>query len=257
MRPDAWKTIFTGATVLVSLVLAAWSIRKDIHARKGLLRDDFRFALELHNAKRETAFTPMLSERGYWALIGRTDIPYREIEHLASFSEPALALKFYPAARKRLHFDAARKELALQFKGWSRHKIWRKFVSIASWLGYIVFYVAATSPLLFHAAKELTGSQMFSLVALTIPTFLPLSILSLRSGVSVTRAERLIELQERTRVLHLEDAATDESVDPAGSCLPIRLDVAAPVESVRGSIQSVLGVAAVAALTLLYLRPRR
>lgn len=257
MDTDAWKTIFTGATVLVSLVLAAWSIRKDIHARKGLLRDDFRFALELHKAKQETAFTPMLAERGYWALIGRTDIPYREIEHLVSFSEPALALKFYPSARKRLNFDAARKDLALHFKGWNRHKIWRKSVSIATWLGYIVFYLAATSPLLFHAAKEITGSQAFSLVALTIPTFFPLSILSLRLGVSMTRAERLIELQEKTRVLHLDNAAKDESVDPAGSCLPIPLEVAAPVKSVRGSIQSVLGVAAIAALTLLYLRPRR
>ena len=45
MDLDAWKTIFAGATVLVTLVLGAWSIRKDIHARKGLLREDFRFAL--------------------------------------------------------------------------------------------------------------------------------------------------------------------------------------------------------------------
>lgn len=257
MDLDAWKTIFAGATVLVTLVLGAWSIRKDIHARKGLLREDFRFALELHKAKQETVFTPMLAERGYWALIGRTDIPYREIEHLVSLSEPALALSLYPSSRKRLDFDAARKELALQFKGLSRYKIYRKFISIISWLGYIVFYVAATSPLLLHATKELTASQAISLAVLTIPTLFPLSILSLRWGVSVTRAERLIELQEAARILHLESAAKAKPVDPAGGCLPVPLDVAAPVESVSVSIRSVLGAAAVAVMALLYLRPRR
>jgi len=134
-----------------------------------------------------------MEERGYWALIGRTDVPYRVAKHLVSLDEPALALRFYPSAEPRLKFDA--ESGSFSFKGLYASSAFRIAISVGTWIAFVVLYLIATSPLMLHALKIVTASQAWGLAALTVPVFLSLSIFSLRFGVGMKRAERLMELQ--------------------------------------------------------------
>jgi len=190
---DVWKTLIAGLGVIITLLVSAWKVRKDLHGRRTQLRDDFRFALEFEKSKSEMTMSPLMEERGYWALIGRTDVPYRVAKHLVSLDEPALALRFYPSAEPRLKFDT--ESGSFSFKGFYASSAFRMVISVGTWIAFVVLYLIATSPLMLHALKVVTASQAWGLAALTIPVFLSLSIFSLRFGVGVKRAERLMELQ--------------------------------------------------------------
>ncbi|WP_146095848.1 hypothetical protein [Xanthomonas arboricola] len=192
---ELWKAGIAATTVLVSLIGLAWGIRKDIHLRVDRLRQDFKFALELRDQISNVNMDVLIKERGYHALVGRSDVAAPVIEYLIGLREPDRAIRLYRVARSRLIFVSLGSRKRLVFKGVLRSERLRQWVKLFSWIGYIVLYVVGASPILLGSLKWIKSDDAIVLGIFTFLTFLPASILVLRYGVKIKAAEELLLLR--------------------------------------------------------------
>jgi len=194
---EFWKVVFTGATVLISLVAVAWGMKKDIRLKTDRLREDFKFTLELKSVVNEGALDALIKERGYHALVGRDDVPSEVIEYLVTLKEPSRAMYLYRKSRKKVVFFSKDGRKRLAYKGLYKKVGIRNSMKVLSWVLYMVLYIAAASPALMYAFKLLSGRQSIELGILTVLLFFPLSIVALRYGVKIKCAESLMALRSK------------------------------------------------------------
>ncbi|MCD0244700.1 hypothetical protein JWH11_09120 [Xanthomonas melonis] len=197
------KSIISGAAVVVTLIGVAWGIRKDMHLRVGRLRDDFKFALELKSALGGSGMESVIKERGFHALVGRSDVPAPVIEYLISLRDPQRALRLYRSASSRTVFLSLGRRKKIIYKGLYRNEFIRRFLKFLGWAGYIVLYLMATSPLMIYVFKGIGGIAAVKLGFFTILIFFPAAVAVLRYGVSIKSAEALIALQKKVRKLRI------------------------------------------------------
>lgn len=190
------KSIISGAAVIVTLVGVAWGIRKDMHLKVGRLRDDFKFALELKSALGGLGMESIIKERGFHALVGRSDVPALVIEYLISLRDPQRALRLYRIASNRMVFISSGRNRKLVYKGFYKKKAFRRVLKWLGWIGYAFFYLLATSPLMMYVFKEVSGRVAVELGFFTVLVFFPAAVVILRYGVSIKSAEALIGLQK-------------------------------------------------------------
>jgi len=193
---EVWKVASGVGALLVSALSLAWAIWSGVSPRRARLKEALDNAVESKKALPDATLDGLIEERGYQLLAGRTDIPVPVIRYLLGLREPGVALRFYPGVRHRVAFMGRGDRGCLIFKGLWRSAKYRRWARRISWIAYLLFYAGASSPLILHALNLIGSRQAWQLAVLTVILFGPLCYISLRYGANITRAERLVALQE-------------------------------------------------------------
>jgi len=193
-----YDIIFRLATLLLGIAGAAKILYEFSIVRRTRMREEYRFAREfLSDIEPGKKVHPFLREKGYQAIAGDSNMSGDEIEYLLSLTRPERALRDYVLGRAYLEHFPQSGNLQLKFKGKYAGK-WSRRVRMYGYIGmYVVSAFLAFSPLLLASYFKVTFAHTISAFAISASVFLPYAWLSLRAGMCIYRAEKLVAHQDR------------------------------------------------------------
>lgn len=177
--------------------VTAWSVINGIlKGRKAQLRDDYRFAREfITDLDGVAKNSPFLQQKGCYALTGNATVGFAALQYMLSLGNPERALRDYSLGYGYIEHVVTAHDAQIRFKRHFQSGRRRFAIKFFFWLSYVVTYLLASSPLLLHTFKLLGPTSPFPALLLTATIFLPMAYFSIKGGVKLRRAEKLIEHQ--------------------------------------------------------------
>jgi hypothetical protein len=189
------------AALLIGAIAAGFTAFKtamDVsQLKRSHLRDEYKFAREFFaDLERNDSMHPFLKQKGLQAIAGTTDLSPEEIHYLLTLKESTQAIRNYSLGKKYLRHLPGTGNLQIDFKKKYSDKNWRIAIKSGYLALYGIFVFLAGSPLLLPWVLSKSSSVSLGVFLLTILLFGPYAYFSLRAGVKVSQAERLVENQE-------------------------------------------------------------
>lgn len=202
MEADLWIKVGTLVVGVMGAGLATWKLRDETpRARRGHLREEYRFALEFLSAvsKGPVEMHPYAKEKGYQALLGGAEMTLSEAEYVLSLQNPVKAVDDYAFCKRYLVHLSTAGEKQINFAPRYRSKVYRNALLVGYLFAYWLTFMAAVAPTFLPSFHVITVLQMITTLPLTLIVFLPISYMCLRAGTRISRAERLVSRQMQRR----------------------------------------------------------
>ena len=167
-----------------------------LKGRKSQLRDEYRFAREFIADLEDVAKnSPFLQQKGCYALTGNATVEFPALQYMLGLSNPERSIRDYSFGYAYIEHVVTAQDAQIRFK--QKFQNWRKRFAIKCFflLSYLVTYFLGVSPLLLHAFKMWGPTSPLPTFFVTASIFLPAAYFSIKEGVRLRRAEKLIEHQ--------------------------------------------------------------
>ena len=167
-----------------------------LKGRKSQLRDEYRFAREfiadLEGVAKES---PFLQQKGCYALTGNATVEFPALQYMLGLSNPERSIRDYSFGYAYIEHVVTAQDAQIRFK--RKFQSWRKrfVIKIIFLLSYLATYFLGFSPLLLHSFKMWGPTSPLPTFFVTASIFLPAAYFSIKAGVRLRRAEKLIEHQ--------------------------------------------------------------
>ena len=193
MAVELWAKI---AAICFGAITAWGVIVGLLKGRKSQLREEYRFAREfiadLEGAAKDS---PFLQQKGCYALTGDAAVQYPALQYMLSLGNPERALRDYSLGYSYIEHIVTAQDTQIRFKRQFQSSRRRFAIKLFFWLSYIATYLLACSPLLLHIFKLWGPTSPFPALLVTASIFLPAAYFSIKAGVKLRRAEKLVEHQ--------------------------------------------------------------
>ena len=178
--------------VIAAVIGIWWFYFRFRQGTKQQLRDEYSFAKEFMEDNSENNLHPLVIEKGYQALVGKTNIAVSEISYILTLNKPSESLRHYITAKHLLAPIDTESIIQINFKKRLKTNFSRVSRKILYLLLYLIFGFLSVLP--FILAKGFTSKVAFQLL-LTMPLCGILAILSIRAFVEIVEGEKLINNQ--------------------------------------------------------------
>lgn len=187
--------------VIISSVIGLWKFRSEfLKSPKISLREDYCFARDFFRDLRSGSLDPVVSEIGYQAIAGSSEITSDEVAYILGFNNFKKSIGFYMGARILLDFYSTALNGKIKFKKFYRSKKIRNSLKGIYILGYFLFYGFGVLPIFMVIFKQLPPSTGIWYFVVSGIIFLPLAYVSLKAGGRIARAEKLMQIQAESKV---------------------------------------------------------
>lgn len=172
----------------------AFNLLKYKHTK---LREEYKFARDFFSDLEGIAKNnEYLKQKGFDALTGNLTLPSEEVQYIISLNEPAVMLRAYSLGKPYLQFSTL-SENKIKFKPRWKNKTSRTLMKIFYSALYAIFYLIAFGPLILNNFKLWGHTSPIPTFIFTAVTFFPAAYFSVKAGVKISLAEKVIKGQQR------------------------------------------------------------
>lgn len=187
--------------VIISGVIGLWKFRSEVlKSPKILLREDYCFARDFFRDLQTGSLDPVVSEIGYQAIAGNSEITSDEVAYILGFNNFKKSIGFYMDARILLEFYSTASNEKIKFKKSYRSAKIRSSLKAIYIIGYFLSYGIGVLPIFFVIFKMLAPATGFLYFIVSGAMFFPLAYISLKAGGRIARAEKLIQIQAESKI---------------------------------------------------------
>ena len=172
-------------------------------------RENYRFAKEfMTDLKNDPTMDPRLRARALFGLVGSQQIKPEILEYLWSLKDYE-AISTYRSCQQYLEYDKTtnncrlvfRKRFKTNFSRWWRRKLFLTLYGFSLFATFLPFWISFFLP---HT-PTISASILHSL-KYTIPYFGATAVLFLVAGKNLSRAERIVNNQERHQCVQIPES---------------------------------------------------
>lgn len=177
--------------------VTAWNVIIGLlKGRKSQLRDEYRFAREfIADLEGVAKDSPFLQQKGCYALTGNATVDFPALQYMLGLSNPEACIRDYSFGYAYIEHVVTAQDAPIRFKRQFQNGRKRFLIKFFFLLSYLVTYLLGFSPLLLHTLKIWGPTSPLPTFFVTATIFFPAAYLSIKAGVRLRRAEKLIEHQ--------------------------------------------------------------
>lgn len=191
--------VFVTVAGLLGGAFSTWKIIKDLQlGQQSRMREEYKFAQGFFaDLRSDPNMLPFLKQKGLQAIAGDTRLVAKEIEYLLTLHNSAEALRNYVLGKRYVEFLVTATGAQIDFFAKYRSRKKRTLLKWGYLVLYFLFYCAAVTPLFALMWERVSPQEALATFAITASVFLPACFFSIKAGVRISRAEKLVANQHK------------------------------------------------------------